>query len=130
MDASQMTRSGKIASAINSQKLKSPDGTLIPLLFFELKSEIDLGSEILEEKVNVLLQGEQLCEFFQSSTPKEGDEVLLLGAVAYVRNGVLCLRPTSPEQIRHFRQTSTAGQLETFGLSRDDFVKATTLFKK
>ena len=127
MDISQMNRSGKIASAVNTQKLRGPDGTLIPFIFFELASQISLGDEVLEERVNVLLQGEALCELFHGA--KEGDDVVIFSAVAYVRNGTLCLRPSAPEQIKHYGHTDTSPK-ETFGLSREDFVKATELFKK
>ena len=94
-DISQLTRSGIISSEIRWQKLKNPDGTLTPFCYFSVDSEIDGAVETLK----VLMQG-QLCEDFAEMCPSTGDRILVRQTTPYIKDGELCTRLLTKDQVR------------------------------
>lgn len=134
MNASFSTKSGKISSPVSFNKVRTPDGRVEAISFFELESEFNVSApgsntpEIIRERSKVLLQGDEVCNNF--SQAKTGDEVVLIGVVTYVKDGVLCLRAFNPAQIKLIPSSTSGGAGITFGLSPEDFVKAREYFRR
>jgi len=67
-----------------------------------IKSSIQIGqNETVEEETKVLLLGEAVTNWWNGLTPAPslGDRIRISYATMYVRNGVLCMRVTEPDQI-------------------------------
>ena len=67
-----------------------------------MKSTIQIGqNETVEEETKVLLLGEAVTNWWNGLTPAPslGDRIRISYATMYIRNGVLCMRVTEPDQI-------------------------------
>lgn len=122
-DVSRLTQSGTIGSEIQVRKLKNSNGEQTPFCYFDVASSLGEGSAPPQaETLQVLLQGE-LCEYFMGLHPVQGDHILILHSVPYVKNSRLCTRLTSKDQFQVI-----ADKRDLFGLPADAFVSARAFF--
>lgn len=122
-DVSRLTQSGIIGSEIHLRKLKKSDGSQTPFCYFDVVSSLAEGSTgTPAEPLQVLIQGE-LCEYFMELHPATGDRILLLHAVPYVKEGHICTRLQSKDQVQLMPD-----KRELFGLPAEAFISARALF--
>ena len=78
-----------------------------------------------KEKTNVILYGEEPVKMWKALEPVPGDNIILEHPVAYVKNGVLCCRVTSPDefQVIHHAEWSAGADTKDFIEMADDFFK-------
>ena len=110
-------------------RLDSGEFQKTPYLFFEMESEIPIGEKTpWVEKTNVVLYGEEPVKWFDSLSPLPGDNIILENPVAYVNQGTLCCRVTSPDEIQviHMQDGVPAGSAadtNKFIEQADDFFR-------
>lgn len=130
-DISKCLRSGQIAGI--SRPSLATDKEIVPLTIIEIESQIDIGTETLSEKCRVLMLGQDLRDYWDSlhPEPRVGDTLRLNSCLCYVRNGVLCCRPSAPDQIEVIYRTkeSQGKEKDTDILRPEDFVSAAEYFK-
>ena len=112
--------------AILKEYLDSGEIRKTPFLCFEVESEIPIGDTVpWKEKTNVILYGEEPVKMWKALEPVPGDNIILEHPVAYVKNGVLCCRVTSPDefQVIHHAEWSAGADTKDFIEMADDFFK-------
>lgn len=115
-----------IQEAIRKEYLPSGQTRKTPYLCFEIESEIPIGEQLpWKEKTNVALYGEEPVKMWKTLDPVPGDNIILENPVAYVNNGTLCCRITSPDefQVIHQAEWSAGADTKDFIEMADDFFK-------
>lgn len=97
-DMSNIFRTGVITNQkfIDRELALTEDGSkTIPFVCFQMESRFPIGlGEFHTEKTNVMLVGEDPVSAWRQYNPAPGDFVSLHYSIAYVKDGLLCVRVT------------------------------------